>query len=167
MDQDPEGGVLWRQRMRDELFDLKIHWLDPTRKPINIGGESDEARQQRRESKRLGDYDRVAREMRPIRAVDLRMVNFCDFMPTNIDLRVHACGTYHEMALANSEKKPILIHVEQGKCNAPDWLFSYVPHQHIFGTWKDMYAYIRYVAHSPGPIETYRRWFFFDWTGEK
>ena len=166
MDRAPDAGVAWRQYLRHELSDLGIVWLDPTRKPIDIGDESDGARRLRREAKRIGDWDYVAEKMRPIRAVDLRMVNICDWMPVNINLDIHACGTYHECALANSEKKPILVHVEQGKRHAPDWLFSYIPHQHIFDDWDEMIGYIRHIAHD-AVIDRMRRWFFFDFMGEK
>jgi hypothetical protein len=166
MDRVPDAGAVWRKRIRKQLFDLGILWLDPTRKPINIGVEDDESRRLRRVAKEAGDYDTVADEMTPIRDVDRRMVNVSDFLIVNIDVEVHACGTYDEMSLANDQDKPILVHVEQGKVECPDWLFACIPHEHIFDTWIDLRKYVRHVAHAD-VVDHMGRWLFFDWTGDQ
>jgi len=165
MDRVLDGGVGWRKLLRAELTDLNIQWLDPTRKPIELGLEDDESRKRRRRNKELGDFAAVAAEMKQIRQVDLRMVDICDWMPVNLDMDVHACGTYEEIGWANRMKKPVLIHVEQGKPHAPDWLFGMVPHQHIFSTWYELIDYVRGV-NSGRDAETYRRWYFFNWMGD-
>jgi len=58
--------------------------------------------------------------MKQIRPVDLRMVDICDFLVVNLDLQVHACGTYEELFWANRMKKPVLIRIEQGIEHTPD-----------------------------------------------
>lgn len=161
MDRCEDHGVAWRQYIRRELSDLGIIWLDPTRKPIDIGDESDEARTLRREAKERGDWEYVAEKMREIRAVDLRMVNVSDFLVVNIDMECGPCGTWHEMCLANTEKKPILIHMEGGKQNTPDWILSYNPHQWIFSDWDELIGYLHHIDHDE-VIDTVKRWFFFD-----
>lgn len=165
MDRVADGGIGWRQRFKQELENLKVHWLDPTRKPINIGIEDLENRQLRRENKCRGDFNFVRQEMKVVRCVDLRMVDICDFMPVRIDLEIHACGTYEEITTANRQKKPILAHIVQGKENAPDWLFGMLPHELIFSTEDEVCAYLRHIAHDPD-IETLNRWYFFDFCGE-
>ena len=42
------------------------------------------------------------------------MVDICDFLVVNLDLDVHATGTYEELYWANRMKKPILVRIEQG-----------------------------------------------------
>jgi len=165
MDRAADGGVGWRRMIRARCQDYGIRWLDPTRKPIDIGEESDENRQLRNEAKARGDYQMVVDAMHSIRCVDLRMVDISDWLVVNLDMDIHACGTYEEIFLANRQKKPILVHVEQGKPNAPDWLFGTIPHEHIFSTWQDMFAYLYEVAYSE--VETFGRWYFFDWTGDR
>jgi nucleoside 2-deoxyribosyltransferase len=167
MDRAPDAGVGWRRDIRHTLEDLRILWLDPTRKPIQVGVENDASREMRRKSKSLGNYTAVTREMKPIRCVDLRMVDICDFLVVNLDLDIHACGTYEEVFLANRQKKPIFIHVEQGKKAAPDWLYGTLPHDYFHSTWEEIYAHIRYVATDPKFNDPTRRWFFFDWMGGK
>lgn len=165
IDRCADKGVGWRKQIKLDLSDLGIFWLDPTQKPINIGVEDDESRQLRREAKLLGNYRAVAAEMTPIRKVDRRMVNISDFLIVNIDIQIHACGTYDEFALANSQDKPILVHVEQGKSECPDWIFACIDERHIFGTWAELIRYVRHIAHD-NKVDLMGRWLFFDWTGE-
>jgi len=165
MDRVADAGVEWRRQIRYVHDDLKIVWLDPTDKPTNICVEDDESRARRHDAKIHGRFDEVTQEINPIRRVDLRMVDICDMLIVNIDLEVHATGTYEEMFLANRQKKPILARVEQGKRNAPDWLFATIPHQLIFDSWEAMSDYIRHIAHDP-VIETLGRWVFFNFHGD-
>lgn len=166
MDRVLDGGAAWRRRIRTDLKDLGVHWLDPTRKPIDIGLEDDESRVRRKHNKASGNFASVYAEMKAIRHVDLRMVDNCDFLIVNLDMEIHACGTYEEMFLANGQKKPVLIHVEQCKCNAPDWLFGTFPHEYIFSNWYDLTEYVRGVD-SGRIVDKNNRWLFFNWTGDK
>ena len=165
MDRVTDGGVGWRQDLITNLEDLKILWLDPTRKPINIGIEDLENRALRHKAKRAGDYEFVRNQMKQIRPVDLRMVDIADFLMVNLDLSVHACGTYEELTWANRMKKPILVRVEQGIEHTPDWLFGVLPFEMIFSTWDEVKKYLRHIAHDP-VIDRLNRWYFFDWMGE-
>lgn len=165
MDRARDAGVGWRRDIRATL-DLGIRWLDPTRKPIDIGVEDDASRAARRAAKERGDYDFVTTEMRPIRRVDLRMVDVCDFVVVNLDMEVHACGTYEEISLANRQKKPVFIHCEQGKKHIPDWMFAVLPHEFYFhSTWKELHTHVKTVAHDENFVDQYGRWYFFDWMG--
>lgn len=165
MDRVKDAGVGWRKMIRQEL-QMGLNWLDPTRKPINVGLEDDESRKRRKFNKAAGDFEAVRAEMKTIRHVDLRMVDICDFLIVNLDMDVHASGTYEELYLANSQKKPVLVHVEQGKANAPDWLFGTLPDEYIFTDWKDLVNYVRGVAHG-NIVDVHDRWGFFDWMGDK
>jgi hypothetical protein len=165
MDRVKDGGIGWRAELQQELADLKVFWLDPTNKPIDIGIEDLPNRRIRREAKEQGRFDLIQYDMKVIRGVDLRMVNIADFMVVNLDMEVHACGTYEELYLGNSEKKPIIIRVEQGKANCPDWLYGTVPHQMVFSTWPEVYTYLRHVAYDK-KVDTFNRWYFFNFTGE-
>jgi len=164
MDRAADEGIGWRKAIRDKL-NLGIVWLDPTCKPTNIGAENSETRAERRRQKNLGNWEYVAQEMKVIRCVDLRMVDLCDFMVVYLNMDVHACGTYEEIALANRQKKPIFICCEQGKTKAPDWLFGVIPHDYIHSTWPEVYGHIQQVAHAEDFVDLHRRWYFFDWTG--
>jgi len=165
MDRVLDGGVGWRQHLIQSLKDLKILWLDPTRKPIDIGVEDLENRALRHKAKRAGDFECVRGQMKQIRPVDLRMVDICDFLVVNLDMQVHACGTYEELFWANRMKKPVLIRIEQGIEHTPDWLFGTFPFEMIFSTWDQVTTYLRHIAHDP-VIDRLNRWYFFNWMGE-
>ena len=99
--------------------------------------------------------------MKVIRRVDLRLVDISDFLIVNLDLEIHPCGTYEEIFTANRCKKPIIIHMEQGKNKAPDWIFGTIPHQMIFSNWENLKSYLLHI-NSDKNIECYKRWQFFN-----
>ena len=162
MDRVADGGEGWRVDLQQSLAELEVYWLDPSHKPINIGFEDAAMRAEVQEFKACGNFDAVRKPVRLVRCVDLRMVDIADFLVVNLDLEVHACGTYEELFLANRQKKPVILHIEQGKKNVPSWLLGTLPHQMIFSTWEEVYQYIRHIAHDP-VISHMKRWFFFNW----
>lgn len=159
MDLAPDGGVGWRRMIGDWLDEHGVIFLDPTDKPCVLGVEDMENRDYRRRLKEAGDFDTVAREMRIIRSVDLRMVDIADFLVVNLDLSVFTCGTMEEIFWANRCKKAVLIHVEQGKVNGPDWLFGTFPPEHIFGQWDELKDYLNAIASG---TENHKRFMYFD-----
>jgi len=163
MDRVQDGGLGWRVDIQKVTAELEVFWMDPTHKPIDIGIEDLENREHRHRMKDAGMFDVVATDMRIIRSVDLRMVDISDFLIVNLDLDVHACGTYEELYLGNREKKPIIIRIEQGKAAVPDWLLGTVPHAMIFSTWEEVQNYLMHIAYDP-VIEHFKRWLFFDYT---
>jgi hypothetical protein len=165
MDRATDGGVGWRRDLITSLRDLKIFWLDPTHKPIDIGVEDLENKALRQRAKRQGRYNLVCKQMKQIRSVDLRMVDIADFLIVNIDLNIHVSGSYEELYWANRCKKPIILHVEQGKEQTPDWLLGTLPHEMIFSTWPEVKRYLNHIAHARN-IDRLNRWYFFDWMGD-
>jgi hypothetical protein len=163
MDRAPDLGEGWRIDLQRELCDLNVYWFDPTHKPIDIGAEDAIIRAEVDALKELGLYREAGQLVKPMRAVDLRMVDLSDFLVVNIDLDVFACGTLEELTLANREKKPIIIHVEQGKEKVPNWLLAMCPHEMMFSTWPEVHTYLREVAFAPRILH-YNRWMFFDYT---
>jgi hypothetical protein len=119
-----------------------------------------------------GNYEAVRKEMLWIRRVDLRLVHLADFLIVHLDKSLPTCGTWEEIAWANQEKKPILIHYAQGKRQAPLWLFGMIPHEMLFSTWEEMSSYLDYVDHDPclntDQITPWsdNRWHLFNWMGK-
>jgi len=163
MDRVADRGMGWRRRFTPFLSNLGVVVLDPSNKPINIGTETEEACKYREELFQNKQYDEYSREVRLMRVVDLRMVDMSDFVIFNVDIDVHACGSYEESFWSNRLKNPVLIHCEQGKKNAPRWMFGAFPHQHIFSTWAELQAYLVHV-HTATEIDTMKRWMFFDYS---
>lgn len=159
IDRVKDKGVGWRNSISPFLSGLGLVVNDPLKKTSDVGIENSYTHEKKKIFKATKDYESLSSLMKEIRRADLRLVDTSDFLLVNIDLDIHPCGTYEEIFLANRQKKPIIIHIEQGKNSAPDWLFGTIPHQMIFSKWKEIEEYLNYIDHNVS-IETYNRWFF-------
>lgn len=162
MDRVSDGGVVWRHKITPLLESKGVVVLNPCDKPVEVGIEDSDTRVNIESLKENDEYSKIKKEYGVIRTLDLRCVDISDFLIASIDIDVHACGTYEEISLANSQKKPVLIWCQQGKRLAPNWLYFMLPHQHIFGSIDDLMQYLDYVDSCKDEIEHHKRWFFFD-----
>ena len=160
MDRVADRGATWRDNITPFLESLGIIVFNPITKPTDIGLEDQATHVLKTKLKSQKRYDELTSVMKPIRAVDLRLVDRSDFLVVNLDLDVHPCGTLEELFWANRLKRPILIHMVQGKQNAPDWLFGTIPHQMIFSNWDELKNYLFHINSSEN-IDTHKRWYFF------
>lgn len=160
MDRVADRGSTWRDNITPFLENLGVVVFNPIKKPTDIGTEDAESHVTKTKLKSQRRFDELSAMMKTIRAVDLRLVDISDFLVVNLDLDVHPCGTYEEIFEANRSKKPILIHVEQGKDHTPDWLFGAIPHQMFFSNWDDIKNYLLHINNDEN-IDTYNRWRFF------
>lgn len=160
MDNAKDGGVGWRKRVGRWLARRGVVILDPTDKPTDAGVESPEIRAHWNELKATGHYAELAAAIKLIRGIDLRMVDISDFLVVYLDREQYPCGTYEELFLANREKKPVLVVSPQGKKGVSNWMFGTIPHQHIFGSWHELYRYLNHID-CDEHIEYLRRWHFF------
>lgn len=160
MDRVPDGGTGWRDRISPMLKSMNINVLNPCNKPIQSAKEDDTTRMWIEYYKETEQYDKIRNIYGHIRNADLRCVDISDFVIAHIDIDIHACGSYEEIVTANRQKKPVLIWCEQGKKNAPNWLFLMLPHEHIFGSMDDLLSYLSLVNSHTDPSKL-KRWFFF------
>jgi nucleoside 2-deoxyribosyltransferase len=161
MDRVADRGHGWRDDITPFLENLGIVVFNPIKKPIMIGQEDEITHLYKKKLKQQKSYDKLSELMKIIRSVDLRLVDISDFLIVNLDLDTHPCGTYEEITWANRQKKPIIIHMVQGKGHAPDWLFGMIPHKMIFSNWDEIKDYLNYI-HNNAQIETFNRWYFFN-----
>jgi hypothetical protein len=160
MDRVADRGTGWRDDITPFLESLGVIVFNPIKKPSTIGMEDSETHDLKKRLKSEQNYNDLSQLMKVVRSVDLRLVDISDFLIVNLDLDIHPCGTYEEIFWANRQKKPIIIHMVQGKQNTPDWLFGTIPHQMIFSTWSEIKEYLSYINSSEN-IESYKRWYFF------
>jgi hypothetical protein len=160
MDRVADRGTGWRDDITPFLESLGVIVFNPIKKPSTIGMEDSETHDLKKILKSEQNYNDLSQLMKVVRSVDLRLVDISDFLIVNLDLDIHPCGTYEEIFWANRQKKPIIIHMVQGKQNTPDWLFGTIPHQMIFSTWSEIKEYLSYINSSEN-IESYKRWYFF------
>ena len=161
MDRVADRGNGWRDNITPFLESLGVVVFNPIKKPTIVGREDEITHKLKLELKARENYDELSSLMKTIRSVDLRLVDISDFLIVNLDLDTHPCGTYEEIFWANRQKKPIIIHMVQGKGNAPDWLFGTIPHDMIFSSWKTIQQYLMYVNNNV-TIDNYNRWYFFN-----
>jgi nucleoside 2-deoxyribosyltransferase len=160
MDRVADRGNGWRDQITPFLEELNIIVFNPIKKPTILGQEDEATHKLKTKLKHDHKYGDLSQLMKTIRSVDLRLVDISDFLIVNLDLDIHPCGTYEEIFWANRQKKPIIIHMVQGKQNAPDWLFGTIPHEMIFSTWDEVKEYLSYINNTTN-IESYKRWYFF------
>ena len=161
MDRVADRGATWRDNITPFLQKMGIVVFNPITKPTTMGVEDQESHRIKTSLKEKEKYDELSSMMKVIRRVDLRLVDISDFLIVNLDLEIHPCGTYEEIFTANRCKKPIIIHMEQGKNKAPDWIFGTIPHQMIFSNWENLKSYLLHI-NSDKNIECYKRWQFFN-----
>lgn len=161
MDRVADRGNGWRDNITPFLEKLGVIVFNPIKKPTIIGQEDERTHRYKIKLKAEKKYDELSELMKVIRSVDLRLVDISDFLIVNLDLDVHPCGTYEELFLANRSKKPVVVHIEQGKNKTPDWLFGTIPHQMIFSTWVEVKTYLEHI-HTYAEIDHYNRWRFFN-----
>ena len=161
MDRVSDRGSTWRDNITPFLKELGVVVFNPINKPTDVGLEDHDSHQIKTKLKSMERYDELSSMMKTIRSVDLRLVDISDFMIVNLDLDVHPCGTYEEIFWANRQKKSIIVHMVQGKQQAPDWLFGTIPHEMIFSSWDEIKNYLTEI-HSYSEIKTFNRWYFFN-----
>jgi nucleoside 2-deoxyribosyltransferase len=159
IDRVSDRGTGWRNEITPFLEKMGIEVLNPLKKTSNVGLENDNVHKFKVALKAENKYDELSTLMKNIRSIDLRLVDISDFLIVNIDLDTHPCGTYEEIFWANRQKKPIIIHLEQGKSQTPDWLFGTIPHQMIFSNWEDLKTYLISI-NKDKIIEDHNRWYF-------
>jgi len=160
MDRVEDRGAGWRDKITPFLEDMGIVVFNPLNKPTDTGLEDHDSHIIKNKLKFQKRYDELSSMMKTIRSVDLRLVDISDFLVVNLNLDIHPCGTYEEIFTANRQKKPILIHVEQGKEHAPDWIFGTIPHQMVFSNWQELQSYLIHINSSEN-IDHHKRWYFF------
>ena len=93
MDRVEDGGVAWREWITPHLYDLGVGVYNPCNKPSDFAPEDEDTRNAIGYYKEIGNYKKVAEIMKPICAVDLRMVDIAHFLVMDLDLDIHMCGS--------------------------------------------------------------------------
>lgn len=161
MDHAPDAGVGWRKRLREDTSFMDIAWLDPCNKPCDFGQEGPEEVRLGRELMENERYEEATTMFTEVRAIDLRMVDLSDFIVVRLDFDIPSCGTHEEWVRANSQNKPVLLWMVQGKKHVPRWLIGAIPQEMIFSSYEGLYDYLAHIAYDD-VIDTMGRWMFFD-----
>jgi hypothetical protein len=168
MEKDPDGDIFWRTKVIKSLRNIGINFLDPTNKPTKYAVENITTRDEMSDMRRNLNGVGIKRLIRPIRKIDLRMVDISDFIIVYLDPSVPTFGTHEEMNRAIDQCKPVLIVIEGGVDKTPLWLFDKANISHIFGDFNSLYEYINLVDSTEvSDISVMEasdyEWIFFDW----
>ncbi len=162
MDRVEDGGIEWREFITPYLRELGVVVLNPCDKPIDIGLEDIENREIRQSLLKSKNYDKLSKDMKLLRVIDMRMVDMSDFLICYLDTDIHTCGTYEEMFWANRLKRPVLTYCKQGKDGIPLWLFGVFPHKLFFNNWGELKTYVDDI-NSGKDTDHLKRWTFFNY----
>ena len=161
IDHAKDLGVNYRRYVinESEKKGLGIKFLDPTNKLVGLADDVGVEQANIQRFKENNEWDKLTTMMRKIVRADLRQVDLSDFIIVLVDTNVHMCGTYHELILADIQKKPVLAVIVGGKDKAPSWLFGIIDHNLMF---DDLDACIDYLSQiNKGEVNLSDRWVLF------
>ncbi len=164
MDRVPDRGKSWRQYITPLLHKFGIFVLDPTRKhDYNISCDENISFPEIQRLKKQKKFSEIRSKYKQIRNTDLRLIDISDFVIAYVDVNTHLCGTYEEIFCANRQKKPVLLYINGGITNIPNWLIFTFSSEFFFDNWDDLLRYLEDVDY--GRVKN-DRWMLVDLDGE-
>jgi len=150
-------GHLWREDTGKFLKSLGIVVLDPYHKPFYSSLPEDEKTRIRlKELRRQGQFQEVHEYFKQVRADDLRMTDICDFAIVRLTIKKASIGTDEELTTLNRSKKPIFLSVDEGKKEAPLWLFGMLKPNYIYNSLDEVHQMIENINSGAKPIDSPR-----------
>jgi hypothetical protein len=136
---DPKLGN-WRQETIDYLHEtFGIITYDPSQdEKQNLALEINEALEKE-------DFNEVERIAKLFTKRDLSEIDRSDFLIACVFKGIASVGVPCEIVHAINLKKPVMIVCPNGKKTTPKWYFGNLHHEYIFGSWQDLYAYLKEV----------------------
>jgi len=133
-------GHNWREEPKKVLveefgIDLFDPFEDPKQQWVPILQEAQNKK----------DYEAMAKISGQFVRKDLCMVDRSDFLISYLPYKVPTTGTHHEIINSVNAKKPTLLVCTHGKEYIPLWYYGFIPHEVMFSSWNDLYAYLREV----------------------
>jgi hypothetical protein len=159
-------GRGWRDEITPFLEDMNVRVFDPL-KHCFYGSNDLDTEKRPRMAKLLeeGRFEEHRDEMKEINHWDLRCVDLSSFLVVNYDNKVHMCGTYEEIFIANKQHKPVLLVLSCPKNKISSWMHGRFPPQHMFNSWNELRTYLTNInANSNYQLTEadQKRWLFFD-----
>ena len=135
-----DAGHNWRSAPKKVLveefgIDLFDPFADPKQQWVPLLNDAQKNR----------DFATMERISKQFVRKDLCMVDRSDFLISYLPHKVPTTGTHHEIINSFNAKKPTLLVCPQGKEFIPLWYYGFIPHEVMFGSWDELYAYLREV----------------------
>ena len=98
-----------------------------------------------KEAREKNDYETMTKIAKNFLRKDLCLVDRADFLIAYLPYMVPTVGTCHEIINSVNSKKVTLLICPESKAKIPIWYYGFVPHSCMFGSWEDLYKYLREV----------------------
>jgi len=156
-----DAGEGWREIVSKELEKMGVTVFNPLKKPFqdNIENDMDEGlsfQDQMKRHRENGEWDELSQKMRKIRIYDLKLVDISDAIFVYIDENFKTCGSWEEVFVANSMKKPIFFVYKQGKKSIPTWIYGTLPHQYMHESLDDALKMLKGIDEGSVKIDSDR-----------
>jgi len=141
-----DDGVTWRENLTPILQSMGIKVEDPTHKTSSGYSEIDDDKDLFIQMAKERKFDELKEKFWPIVRKDLRMVDKADFIIAVYSPRVKMLGTIHELVVAQTQRKPILLFCseeEAGEINP--WILTFVKKGNFFTNWDDLVARLKEI----------------------
>ncbi len=156
-----DDGSGWRNQIKEKLekhFGLDVIKPSDKDRTFQMEHPVTECTEEILKLRKEEDYDELSRRVRWIRHADLRLVDRSDFVICKLFTTIKTHGTWEELTLANSQKKPILVWANMGKKEAPGWLFGMIPHETIFSSLEGIIEYLDRIDEGDIDEPNQERW---------
>ena len=141
-----DDGIGWRDEITPKLQNFGLIVDDPCKKTANGIGEVKEDKKIIIELIKSGNFVEAKKRFYPIVRKDLRSVDKADFLIVVYDPTIHIVGTLHEMIIAHTQRKPILLWFDKNKIEKFNpWCLTLIKENMIFTEWEDVLAYLRKI----------------------
>jgi nucleoside 2-deoxyribosyltransferase len=141
-----DDGIGWRDNITPKLQNFGLNVDDPCKKLVKGVGEVKEDKIRFNKLIEEEKWQEVKEQFYPVVRADLRSVDKADFLIAVYDPTIHMCGTLHELVLADSQKKPILLWFDpKHKKKLNPWIFTFVKSTWIFTNWDNVITYLQNI----------------------
>lgn len=160
-------GAGWRDELTPKLKELGLIVFDPVHKngaKLDFIDNNSEEFNYVKDLRNQGKFEELAKCMRSVVHLDLRLIDCCDLVIVQLDESVATTGTIDEICLACLERKPVFLCSKQGKKSVPIWLFGRIPLEYIFNDLDEILQRLKDIAYCdekdlPKYIDN-KRWLF-------
>jgi hypothetical protein len=151
--ENDQSGHNWRIEPSKVLVEqFKVNLFDPFADPKQQWVPLlNQARQDK-------DFNTMAKIAKSFVRKDLKLVDKADFLVAYLPYKVATTGTIHEIINSNNAKNPTLLVCPQNKEFIPLWLYGFISHEFMFGSWEALWEYLTEV--NEGKHMDNDRWSF-------
>lgn len=152
-----EDCVDWRDYVKTKLSDVGIKVLSPLDTTfVDQKTESHDDRERLKRNRESGNLLAVHEYMRQVIQKDLRLIDLSDFVIVNFEIQKPTFGTMHEIVIADQQKKPIFLIVND-KSKTPLWLMGLLKPHYIYNNIDEALEIIKKIDSGVKEIDL-RRW---------